>query len=276
MTTKFNSINNKPRFFIQSLYQDRRRQSRIVHTKKSSSKDLSSSTAIHSYPSAKVQDLSNFVKQYNGYHKIENPIIHVGQNKIDSGNGGFETASILMESASEMIKKLSPLKVAHCKIPPVKDVFLVAAKITKTDEYNEALENVATELSGVSDNDVVFLNNMLETKDISNDKVPPSVSHGIPKLVRNVRNFYVELLTETLEKILLTIITTIFLVSIQNKHFYLQLIINLADGLLKYRTMRLFLIFLIFSIFMGRENRTEIHRRTFEKKYSNKLMFVIF
>ena len=43
-------------------------------------------------------------------------------------------------------------------------------------------------------------------------------------------------------------IRTIFLVSIQNKHFYLQLIINLADGLLKYRTMRLFLIFLNFSI----------------------------
>ena len=65
-------------------------------------------------------------------------------------------------------------------------------------------------------------------------------------------------------------ITTIFLVSIQNKHFYLQLIINLADGLLKYRTMRLFLIFLIFSILMGRENHTEIHKRTFEKYYSNK------
>ena len=43
-----------------------------------------------------------------------------------------------------------------------------------------------------------------------------------------------------------------------------QLIINLADGLLKYRTMRLFLIFLIFSILMGRENHTEIHKRTFE------------
>ena len=65
-------------------------------------------------------------------------------------------------------------------------------------------------------------------------------------------------------------ITTIFLVSIQNKHFSLQLIINLADGFSKYRTMRLFLIFLIFRILMGRESNTEIHERTFEKCYSNK------
>ena len=68
--------------------------------KKVQSKDLSPSTAIHSYPSAKVQDLSNIVKEYNGYHQIENLIIHVGHNNIDSGNSGFETASILMESAS--------------------------------------------------------------------------------------------------------------------------------------------------------------------------------
>ena len=61
------------------------------------------------------------------------------------------------------------------------------------DKYNEALENVATELSGVFDIDVVFLNNILETKDISNDGVHPSVSHGIPKLVRNIWNFYVHL-----------------------------------------------------------------------------------
>ena len=65
-------------------------------------------------------------------------------------------------------------------------------------------------------------------------------------------------------------IPTIFLVSIQNKHFYLQLIINLADSLLKNRTVRLFLIFLVFSMLKGRENHTEIHKRIFEKYYSNK------
>ena len=110
------------------------------------------------------------------------------------------------------------------------------------------------------------------------------VSHGIPKLVRNIRIFYVHLGLKVSEpeikpriinrdfgkNFLITMITTIFLVSIQNKHFYLQLIINLADGLLKYRKMRLFLIFLIFSILVGRENHTEIHKRTFKKYYSNK------
>ena len=193
-TTKFN---NKPRFFIQSLYQDQQRHLffRIVHTKKVQAKDLSPCTAIHSYPAAKVQDLSNLKKkQYNGYHKIENPIIHAGHNNIDSGNSGFETASILMETASEIIKKLSPLKVRLCKIPPVKDGFFGRSKNNENlDKYDEALENVATELSGVFDIDVVFLNNILETKDISNDGVHPSVSHGIPKLVRNIRNFYVHL-----------------------------------------------------------------------------------
>ena len=52
---------------------------------------------------------------------------------------------------------------------------------------------MATELNGIFDNDVVFLNNNLETKDISNDVVHPSVSHGITKLFRNVRNFYLYL-----------------------------------------------------------------------------------
>ena len=43
----------------------------------------------------------------------------------------------------------------------------------------------------------------------------------------------------------------------------------MADFLLKYRTMRLFLILLIFSILMRRENHIEIDKRTFEKYYSN-------
>ena len=102
------------------------------------------------------------------------------------------------------------------------------------DKYNEALENVATELSGVFEIDVVFFN-ILEMKDISNDGVHPSVSHGIPKIVRNVRNFYVflgltvsetekkpRIINRNFGKKLITMITTIFLVSIQNKHFYLQ------------------------------------------------------
>ena len=57
------------------------------------------------------------------------------------------------------------------------------------DKYNEALENVATELSGVFDIDVVFLNNILETKNIRNDGIHPSVSHDTPKLVRKFWNF---------------------------------------------------------------------------------------
>ena len=113
-------------------------------------------------------------------------MIHVGHNNNDSGNSGLETTSI--------INKLSPLKVAFCQIPPVKDGLCGRSKNNENiDKYNEALENVATELSDVFDIDVVFLNNILETKDISNDGVNRSVSHGIPKLFRNIWNFYVNL-----------------------------------------------------------------------------------
>ena len=99
-----------------------------------------------------------------------------------------------METASEIIKKLSPLKVALGKIPPVKDGFFGCSKNYKNiGNYNEALENFATDFSGVFDIDVAFFNNKLETKEISNDGKHPSVSHGLLKLLRNIRNFYVHL-----------------------------------------------------------------------------------
>ena len=94
--TKSNKINNNAIFFIQSLDQDRQTHlfSRIEHSK-SSNKDLSPSTAIHFYSLTKlqVQDLSNMVEQYSGYHKLENFIMHVGHSIIDSGIA--ETASFL-------------------------------------------------------------------------------------------------------------------------------------------------------------------------------------
>ena len=169
-------------------------------------------------------------------------------------------------------------------------VFFVRRKNNENiDKYNEVLEKVATKLSGVFDNNVVFLNNILETKDISNDGVHPSVSHGIHKVVRNIWNFYVHLwltLSETeikpriikrnFGKIFDHYDNNNFLVYIQNKHIYLQLIINLADGLLKYRKMLLFLTFFIFSILMGRRNHSEFHKQTFETYYCNKPNFCYF
>ena len=44
------------------------------------------------------------------------------------------------------------------------------------------------------------MNNILETTDISNDGVLTSVSHGIPKLVRNIRNAYLGLTVSETEK----------------------------------------------------------------------------
>ena len=54
-----------------------------------------------SYPP--VRELCNIVKQYSCYHNIEILIIYVGHNNTDSGNSGFETANISIESASEII-----------------------------------------------------------------------------------------------------------------------------------------------------------------------------
>ena len=51
---------------------------------------------------------------------MENLVIYVGHNNIDSGNSGFETANILMDSESGIKKELPPLKVALCRILPVK------------------------------------------------------------------------------------------------------------------------------------------------------------
>ena len=74
----------RSKIFIQSLPRSTKTLILSDSTyKKVQAKDLSRSTAINSYPSAKVSDLSNIVKQYSGYHKIENLIIHVGHNHID-------------------------------------------------------------------------------------------------------------------------------------------------------------------------------------------------
>ena len=131
-TKKSNTINNKVGFFNPKFI-PRSTKTLILSDKtykKVQAKDPNPCTAINSYPLAKVQDLAHIVKQYSGSHKIENLNIHVGHNQLDLGNSDFETARILMESASKTIKKLSPLNVAHVKILPVRDDFLVVAKKT--------------------------------------------------------------------------------------------------------------------------------------------------
>ena len=94
MTTKSNSINNKARFYPNIICRSTKKLILSDSTsKKVQAKYLSSITAIHCYPSAEVHDLSNFSKQYSGFHMIENLVIQVGYNNTDSGNSSFETAS---------------------------------------------------------------------------------------------------------------------------------------------------------------------------------------
>ena len=157
-------------------------------------------------------------------------------------------------------------KIAICKNLQDKDGFYGDSKNNKNlDNYNAALENVATELSGVFDIDVVFLINILEAKDISKNGLHTTVSRGMSKHVRKFRNFNVHhVLTVSKTEITQGIINqnfgknfyhydnNIFLISIQNKKFYLKIIINSADGLFKYRTMRLFLIFSNFQYTYGK------------------------
>ena len=62
-----------------------------------------------------------------------------------------------MESLSEFLKKLSPLKVNFCETSPVKKIVCCCSKYNETiNKNNKVLENVTTELSGVFDFDIVF------------------------------------------------------------------------------------------------------------------------
>ena len=160
--------------------------------KKVQSSDISKNTAVHSYPSAHIEDISNVVNNYHPGKKVETLIIHAGHNNIDSGETGKKAADTLMESAASIIRKLSPLKVAICKLPPVKDGFFGRSKNNASiDIFNDEIETMVVELSGMFNIDVSYINNTLETKDIAYDGVHPSLTGGLQKMVRNIRNFYV-------------------------------------------------------------------------------------
>ena len=60
------------------------------------------------------------------------------------------------------------------------------------------------------------------------------------------------------------------------KSFYLQLILNMVDDLLKYRTMRLILIFLTFSILMAEKTLLKFKNKQLKSIFPTNLMFVIF
>ena len=192
-----------------------------------------------------------------------------------------------MKTASKIIKKLSPLKVALCKLPPIKDGFFDRSK--NNENLEKHYEHAETELSGVFDIGVVFFWTLYWKRKIS---AMMEYTHQSVMVYLNLSEIFKsstcilglrcqklrwnrELSTEILEKTLMTMMASIFLVSIQKKHFYLQLIISLADGLLKYRTMQLFLLFLIFFIFsllMRRDSHTEL----LTSNIPTNLMFVIF
>ena len=59
------------------------------------------------------------------------------------------------------------------------------------DIFNDEIETMVVELSGMFNIDVSYINNTLETKDIAYDGVHPSLTGGLQKMVRNIRNFYV-------------------------------------------------------------------------------------
>ena len=78
-------------------------------------------SAIHSYSSATIGEISNVVDCYSPGDKTETLIVHVGHNSIDKGISGQETATQLKETVDKFMQKFKPHRVAICKIGPVKD-----------------------------------------------------------------------------------------------------------------------------------------------------------
>ena len=77
-------------------------------------------TAIHSYSTATIGDISNMVNCYSPGAKTETLIVHVGHNSIDKGVSEQEAATQLKETVDKCMLKLKHRRVATCKIGPLK------------------------------------------------------------------------------------------------------------------------------------------------------------
>ena len=152
--------------------------------------DISQQTAIHSYSSATIGDISNVVDCYSPGAKTETLIVHVGHNSIDKGVSGQEAATQLKETVDKCMQKFKPHRVAISKIGPVKDGCY--GRKTNNEEisiFNDHLEMISLELDGSYPwSRMEVLENALSIDDICFDGVHPN-NGGIKNLVENIRHY---------------------------------------------------------------------------------------
>ena len=82
---------------------------------------ISHQTAIQSYSSATIKDISNKVDCYSPGAKTETLIVHVSHNSIGKAVSGQEAANQLKKTFHKCTQKFKPQRVAICKIGPVND-----------------------------------------------------------------------------------------------------------------------------------------------------------
>ena len=108
---------------------------------------------------------------------------------IDKGVFGQEAATQLKETVDKCIQKFTPLRVALCKIVPVKDgCYGTKANNEEISKFNDNLKMISLELDGSypwSRNEV--LENAQSVDDICFDGVHPN-NGGIKNLVENIRH----------------------------------------------------------------------------------------
>ena len=131
-----------PRFAKQLVISD-------ITFRKVNQHDISQQTAIHSYSSATIGDISNVVECYSPEAKRETLIVHVNHNSIHKGVSGQEAATQFKETVEKCMQKFKTHCVAICKIGPVK--YGCYGRKTNNEEiskFNDHLELISLELGG--------------------------------------------------------------------------------------------------------------------------------
>ena len=111
--------------------------------------DISSETAIHSYPTATINDVNSTIDLYSTGTKSESHIFQRGHNTIDQGTDGKKAAGQIGDLVSKCITKFNPHKVAICKIPIVKnDQYGRGVNNKEINEHNKEVNNTAEQFNG--------------------------------------------------------------------------------------------------------------------------------
>ena len=159
--------------------------------------DISQQTAIHSYSSTTLGDISNLVGCYSPGAKTETLNVHVGRNSIDKGVSGQEAATQLKEKIDKRMQKFKPHRVALCKIGLVNDgCYGRKTNNAQISKINYHLEMISLELDGSYPwSRTEVLENALSIDDISFDGVHPNKG-GIKNIVENILQYKITIISQ--------------------------------------------------------------------------------